>query len=263
MSNLYLAFVGFVPISEASDVKIKERQRRIAMVQDMRLKAKWCERMRSKMTSNANEAEQTKPDIKQDDTGEIEHSKKIPSPDDNAQNGGSVEDKVRAEADEEVDPDAEQEELKNQLLRVMADNENLRKRTEREVAVAKKYGPLYFARDLLASLDNLEKAILLIPEDKDGMDETLKNILIGVEMTGREIAAVFDRHGISKINPVKEKFDYNLHQAMFEVSTDEVESGTVVEVVQPGYQLHDRLLRPAMVGVSKAAQTESSASGDD
>ena len=80
------------------------------------------------------------------------------------------------------------------------------------------------------------------------MDETLKNILIGVEMTGREIAAVFDRHGISKINPVKEKFDYNLHQAMFEVSTDEVESGTVVEVVQPGYQLHDRLLRPAMVG---------------
>ena len=83
------------------------------------------------------------------------------------------------------------------------------------------------------------------------MDETLKNILIGVEMTGREVAAVFDRHGISKINPVKEKFDYNLHQAMFEVPTDEVEPGTVVEVIQPGYQLHDRLLRPAMVGVSR------------
>ena len=215
------------------------------------------------MTSNANEAEQKKPDIKQDDTSEIEHSKEMLDSDDNEIDAGSVEDKGRTEADEELDPDAEQEELKNQLLRVMADNENLRKRTEREVAAAKKFGPLHLARDLLASLDNLEKAILLIPEDKDGMDETLKNILIGVEMTGREVAAVFDRHGISKINPVKEKFDYNLHQAMFEVPTDEVEPGTVVEVIQPGYQLHDRLLRPAMVGVSKEAQTESNASEDD
>jgi molecular chaperone GrpE len=131
------------------------------------------------------------------------------------------------------------------------------------VAAAKKYGPVSFARDLLASLDNLEKAISLIPEDKNGMDETIKNILIGVDMTGREVAAVFERHGIEKINPEGEKFDYNLHQAMFEVPTDDVESGVVVQVVQQGYRLHDRLLRPAMVGVSKVSQDETSTSDGD
>jgi molecular chaperone GrpE len=95
------------------------------------------------------------------------------------------------------------------------------------------------------------------------MDETIKNILIGVDMTGREVAAVFERHGIEKINPEGEKFDYNLHQAMFEVPTDDVESGVVVQVVQQGYRLHDRLLRPAMVGVSKVSQDETSTSDGD
>ena len=125
------------------------------------------------------------------------------------------------------------------------------------------YGPFSFVRDLLASIDNLEKAISLIPETKDEMDETLKNILIGVEMTGREVVSVLERHGISKINPDGEKFDYNLHQAMFEVPTNEVEPGTVVQVVQLGYLLHDRLIRPAMVGVSKAVEPETSTSAED
>ena len=219
------------------------------------------------MTSSANEAESKKSDSEQDDVSETKQSKEVPAADDGVTETGSNEVEAHknlcTEADEEAEPDAELGELKNQHLRVMADNENLRKRTEREVAAAKKYGPLSFARDLLASLDNLEKAISLIPEDKDDMDETLKNILIGVEMTGREVAAAFDRHGISKISPDNEKFDYNLHQAMFEVPTDEVEPGTVVQVVQSGYQLHDRLLRPAMVGVSKAVQAESGKSDDD
>jgi molecular chaperone GrpE len=105
----------------------------------------------------------------------------------------------------------------------------------------------------MASVDNLDKAIDLIPENKDELDETVKNILIGVEMTGREIASVLERHNISKISPDGEKFDYNLHQAMFEVPSDDVEPGIVMQVVQFGYQLHDRLLRPAMVGVSKPA----------
>ena len=148
---------------------------------------------------------------------------------------------------------AERDELRDQLLRTLADNENLRRRTEREVASAKKYGAMGFARDLMASVDNLDKAIDLIPENKDELDETLKNILVGVEMTGREVASVLERHNISKISPDGEKFDYNLHQAMFEVPTDEVEPGIVMQVVQSGYQLHDRLLRPAMVGVSKPA----------
>ena len=219
------------------------------------------------MTSKANQAEPIKPDAEQDDVTETKQSEEMSAEYESKTDAisGQVEDSTEpsAEANEEADPAAEQEELKNQLLRVMADNENLRKRTEREVAAAKKYGPLSFARDLLASLDNLEKAISLIPENKEGIDETFKNILIGVEMTGREVAAVFDRHGISKINPDNQKFDYNLHQAMFEVPTNEVEPGTVVQVVQPGYQLHGRLLRPAMVGVSKAMQAESEETDDD
>ena len=148
---------------------------------------------------------------------------------------------------------AERDELRDQLLRTLADNENLRRRSERELTAAKKYGAMGFARDLMASVDNLDKAIDLIPENKDELDETVKNILIGVEMTGREIASVLERHNISKISPDGEKFDYNLHQAMFEVPSDDVEPGIVMQVVQSGYQLHDRLLRPAMVGVSKPA----------
>jgi len=149
---------------------------------------------------------------------------------------------------------SERDELKDQLLRLMAETENLRKRTDKEIASSKKYGAVGLARDLLASFDNLEKAVELIPEDKSGLDETVKNILIGVEMTAREINTTLERHGISVIAPQDEKFDYNLHQAMFEVPTNEVEAGMVVNLVQKGYQLHDRLLRPAMVGVSKAAE---------
>ncbi len=148
---------------------------------------------------------------------------------------------------------AERDSLKDQLLRLMAETENLRKRTDKEIASSKKYGAVGLARDLLASFDNLEKAVELIPEDKSGLDETIKNILIGVEMTAREITTTLERHGITVIAPQDEKFDYNLHQAMFEVPTDEVEAGMVVTLVQKGYQLHDRLLRPAMVGVSKPA----------
>ena len=158
--------------------------------------------------------------------------------------------------DDQISLEEERDELRDQLLRTLADNENLRRRTERELAAAKKYGAMGFARDLMASVDNLEKAIELIPENKDELDETLKNILIGVEMTGREIASVLERHAITKILPDGEKFDYNLHQAMFEVPTNEVEPGTVIQVVQSGYQLHDRLLRPAMVGVSKPAEEQ-------
>ena len=143
--------------------------------------------------------------------------------------------------------------LKDQLLRLMADSENLRKRSERDISAAKKYGALGLARDLLGSIDNLETAISHMPENKDDMDETLKNILVGVEMSARELASVLERHHIKKVTPEQEKFDYNIHQAMFEVPTDEVEPDMVVQVVQSGYMLHDRLLRPAMVGVSKAA----------
>jgi len=219
------------------------------------------------MTSSTDKAEPTKSESAQDDFSQADQLGESHGSDSNTPKTNPIENEAPPELsdapDDVADLEPEEEELRNQLLRAMADNENLRKRTEREVAAAKKYGPFSFVRDLLASIDNLEKATSLIPENKDEMDETLKNILIGVDMTGREVASVLERHGISKINPEGEKFDYNLHQAMFEVPTNEVEPGTVVQVVQLGYLLHDRLIRPAMVGVSKAVEPETSESAED
>ena len=166
----------------------------------------------------------------------------------------SVEEKDPSD-DKYEGPDEEsrntESELKDQLLRALAEVENMRRRSERDVAQANKYGHLAFARDLLSCFDNLSQAIALAPEDKSNFDENLKNILVGVEMISKEIDTILQRHHITKINPIGEKFDYNHHQAMFEVQNDDVEVGTVVQVAQPGYLLHDRLIRPAMVGVSK------------
>jgi len=165
---------------------------------------------------------------------------------------------IKAHGGEASDISEKEAELKDQLLRALADVENIRRRSERDVAQANKYAHLSFARDLLSCFDNLSQAIALSPEDKSDLDENLKNILVGVEMISNEIDSVLQRHKITKIDPVGEKFDYNHHQAMFEVQNDEIEPGTVVQVAQPGYLLHDRLLRPAMVGVSKkVSQTES------
>ena len=186
----------------------------------------------------------------------------IGAPDsDNSGADTSPEAEDAAEGDEQTDPLtaalAERDELKDQTLRALAEVENMRRRTERELQNARKYGHLSFARDLLTSIDNLSQAVALAPADRDGLDDSLKNLLIGVEMIHTELRSVLERHHIVQINPQDEKFDYNLHQAMFEVPTNEVEPGHVVQVAQPGYQLHDRLLRPAMVGVSKAADTDS------
>lgn len=149
-------------------------------------------------------------------------------------------------------------EIKDQLLRALAEVENMRRRSERDVAQANKYGHLAFARDLLSCFDNLTQAIELAPDDKSNFDENLKNILVGIEMISNEIDTILQRHHITKINPIGEKFDFNHHQAMFEVPNDDVEVGTVVQVAQPGYLLHDRLIRPAMVGVSKKTSSTDS-----
>ena len=158
---------------------------------------------------------------------------------------------------EELDPiaalEAERDDLKDQALRAMAEVENMRRRTERELAQARKYGHSGFARDLLAAIDNLKRAVDVLPEDRSGLDANMTNLVVGVEMIHQEITAVLERHGITVINPEGEKFDYDKHQAMFEVPTNEVEPGMVVQVAQNGWMLHDRLLTPAMVGVSKSA----------
>ncbi|MFZ5609429.1 MAG: nucleotide exchange factor GrpE [Pseudomonadota bacterium] len=144
--------------------------------------------------------------------------------------------------------------LKDRLLRAVAETENVRRRAERERADATTYAITGFARDLLNVADNLRRALEAVSEAQRA-DEGFATVLAGVEMTERELLASFDKHGIRKIVPKDEKFDHNFHQAMFEVETSAVAPGTVVEVMQPGYVLKDRLLRPAMVGVAKAPKT--------
>ena len=153
-------------------------------------------------------------------------------------------------------------ELKDQLLRSLAENENLRKRTIKEIADAKKYSHIYFIRDLVSSVDNLQRALEAVPDDKSQLSEPIKNLVIGLEIVEKEILNTFEKHSLKQINPLGEKFDYNLHQAMFEVPTNEKESGYVVEVSQKGYLLHDRLVRPAMVGISKKSEEDTAEQND-
>jgi len=146
----------------------------------------------------------------------------------------------------------ERDSIKDQLYRAAAEMENTKRRAQRDVEQANKYGALGFMRDLTTPLDNMQRALDTAPQERDGLDETYKNILIGLEMTVQEVTKIMEKHGVKIISPEGEKFDYNLHQAMFEVPTQEAEPGTVVTVAQSGYVLHDRLIRPAMVGVAKA-----------
>ena len=151
----------------------------------------------------------------------------------------------------------ERDSLKDQLLRALADVENMRRRTEREMETARKYGHTGFARDLVGAIDNLARAVEAAPKGEAVPSaEAVDGLLTGIEMSWQEIQATMERHGIRRIIPKGEKFDYNFHQAMFEMPSADLAPGTVVEVVQHGYVLHDRLLRPAMVGVSKAVEPQ-------
>ena len=147
---------------------------------------------------------------------------------------------------------AENADMKDRLLRLAADMENLRRRTQREVGDAKTYAVAGFARDMLAVSDNLRRAIEAVTEEqREGADDTLKNLLEGVELTEKSMLSTMERHGVRKLEPEGEKFDPNFHQAMFEVPNPDVASGTVVQVVQAGFSIGERVLRPAMVGVAK------------
>ena len=142
-------------------------------------------------------------------------------------------------------------ELKDQLLRSVAELDNYRKRTEREKEQLRKFGIANFAKDLLSAADNLRRAVESGPTELEGADENVKNLIVGVEMTEKELLSAFEKNGVRKIDPMGEKFDYNFHQAMFEVETDKEKPGLVMQVLQSGYAIADRVLRPAMVGVSK------------
>jgi molecular chaperone GrpE len=171
---------------------------------------------------------------------------------------------AKAEADTllepELDPrDAEIAALKedvaagkDRLLRFAAEAENIKKRLEREKAEATLYAASNFARDLLSVADTLSRALATF-DDRDGLDDKTQKFIDGIEITERELLSVFQRHNIRKLETIGAKFDPNFHQAMFEVPTSEKPPGTVMQEVQAGYAVGERCLRPALVGVAKAA----------
>src|SRR5256714_14066083 len=150
--------------------------------------------------------------------------------------------------------------LKGRLLRTLADMENLRRRTDREVADARTYGVTNFARDILAVADNMERAMKALDDEiRAKADAGVKALLDGVELTERELIKVMEKHGVRKIEPQGQKFDPNLHQAMLESPDASVPAGTVVQIMQPGYTIGETGLRPALVGVSKGGPKTSAA----
>jgi molecular chaperone GrpE len=146
----------------------------------------------------------------------------------------------------------EHAEMKDRLLRTLAEMENLRKRTEREVADARLYGASSFARDVLAVADNMRRALDAVPpEVRAGAEAGMNSLVEGVELTERELLKALEKNGVRQFTPQGEKFDPNVHQAMYEVPDASVPAGSIVQVVQPGYMIGERVLRPALVGVSK------------
>ena len=194
--------------------------------------------------NNENEESQELADPKEDNLDDI-HS------DNNEENTKSEEDDL---------PDTEEDTLREEIkilkeekIRVLAEMENLRKRFEREKIDSLKYGSVNFARDILSPGDNLERALSVINEEEEH-SQSIKNLIDGLLMVKKELSTALEKHGVTKIDSLNKKFDPNLHQAMMEVENNDLDEGVVVQEIQTGYVMHDRLLRPAMVGVSKKTQ---------
>jgi molecular chaperone GrpE len=188
--------------------------------------------------------------------------------DENAAQGETPETEIPATETPEVDPVeallAENAELKDRVLRTHAEMENLRKRTERDVADTRSYAIAGFARDMLSATDALSRALLVIPEETRATAEgALKSLIEGLELAEREMQRLLGKHGVKPIEAAGQKFDPNKHQAMFEVPNPSVPEGTVVQVVQEGFAIGDRVLRPAMVGVAKGGGATPAAEGVD
>ena len=184
-------------------------------------------------------------EIKEPDTENIENEENIDS-----QENTDSEETTESENLEEDSLEKEIETLKEEKIRLLAEMENLRKRFEREKVETIKFGSINLARDILSPGDNLERALDALPEDENH-PESIKNLIDGLKMVLKEYKSTLEKHGVKKIETLNQKFDHNFHQAMMEVENNDVEEGTVVQEVQSGYTMHDRLLRAAMVGVSK------------
>jgi len=169
-----------------------------------------------------------------------------------------------AYVDERIALEAQVVELKDKYLRAHAEMENTRRRAEKDVADARNYSIAGFARDMLAVADNLGRALAAVdPAQREAADNTFKTLLDGVELTNRELAKSLEKHGVRLLDPINQKFDPNFHQAMFEIPDDSVPTGTVKQVVQPGYAIGERVLRPAMVGITKGEPKAPPANGGE
>lgn len=173
-----------------------------------------------------------------------------------------------APATEEIDPLAEARreaaDYRDKLLRTLAEMENLRKRTAREIGDARAYGIAGFARDVLAVADNMHRALDHIEDElRDSADANVKALVEGIDLTERELLKTLEKHGVKKFSPEGQKFDPNVHQAMFEMEHPGLPPGYVAQVIQDGYMIGERVLRPAMVGVVKAPPKPSPTSAND
>lgn len=164
---------------------------------------------------------------------------------------GETADQMAADLDARLGHmERELEAARQDILYAHAETQNVRRRMEKELSDARAYAATAFARDILSVADNLSRALQAIPADLRD-DERFKGLVTGLEATGRELENIFGRHGIEKVNALGEALDPNLHQAMLEMPTDDAEPGTIVQEMQAGYRIKDRLLRPALVAVAK------------
>ena len=198
--------------------------------------------------------------IKNEDSQDVADSKEDNEDEINLENNDeNVESESEEEDTQETEEDPLREEiktLKEEKIRVLAEMENLRKRFEREKIDSIKYGSVNFARDILSPGDNLERALSSINVGEEH-PQSIKNLIEGLLMVKKEFATALEKNNVTKIDTINKKFDPNLHQAMMEVENDDLDEGIVVQEIQSGYIMHDRLLRPAMVGVSKKSQQKS------
>jgi len=199
-----------------------------------------------------NTEDETKEDNKPEDLSEI----KDENLDENINNANEENSEEEIVETEENKSKEEISALKEEKIRVLAEMENLRKRFDREKIDSIKYGSVNFARDILSPIDNLERALSAINKEEDH-PQSIKNLIEGLLMVKKEMLNALEKNGITKIHTVNKKFDPNLHQAMMEIENDDLDEGVVIQEIQTGYMMHDRLLRPAMVGVSKKSIKES------
>tara|TARA_X000000368_G_scaffold20525_1_gene16061 strand:+ start:15 stop:716 length:702 start_codon:yes stop_codon:yes gene_type:complete len=204
-----------------------------------------------------------------DEVNEINQSENLEDINEENINEKNTEAKEEKEEFREEDAEeTEEEKLKNEIktlkeekIRLLAEMENLRKRFDREKIDSIKFGSINFARDILSPGDNLERALSAINKEEDH-PESIKNLIEGLLMVKKELSSALEKNGITKIDTLNKKFDPNLHQAMMEIENNELDEGVVVQEIQTGYMMYDRLLRPAMVGVSKKTKQESESARD-